>query len=129
MGKSMRLTFYAQKHKRPDWENALSGISFDLFFAELAQELERFGITLERLEESGQVIEVNSYGDLLNAVRIGSPSDGISSICVGHVIGKSPHLDPLEDIRRAVNRIAFAPETVAPDSENRKVCHNCGCGC
>jgi len=129
MGKSMRLTCYGQKHNRPDWENALTGITFDLFFAELAQELERFGITLERLEDNGQLIEVNGYNDLLNAVRIASPSDGISNICVGHVIGKSPRLDPLEDIKRAVNRIAFAPETVAPDQENRKVCHNCGCGC
>jgi hypothetical protein len=129
MGKNMRLTCYNQKHNRPEWAKSLTGITFDLFFAELAQELERFGINLERLDDDGQVIEINSYNDLLNAVRIASPSDGISNICVGHVIGKSPHLDPLEDIRRAVNRIAFAPETVAPDSENRKVCHNCGCGC
>jgi hypothetical protein len=129
MAKMMRLTCYAQKHKRPEWESALTGISFDLFFAELAQELERFGITLERHEDDSRLIEVNSYVDLLNAVRIGSPSDGISNICVGHVIGKSPRLDPQEDIKRAVNRIAFAPETVAPDQENRKVCHNCGCGC
>ena len=129
MGKNMRLTCYGMKHNRPEWENALSGLGFDLFFAELAQELERFGITLERLDDSAQLIEVNSYHDLLNAVRIASPSDGISNVCVGHVIGKSPHLDPLEDVRRAVNRIAFAPETVAPDQENRKVCHNCGCGC
>jgi hypothetical protein len=129
MGKSMRLTCYGQNHKRKDWENALTGVAFDLFFAELAQELARFGIVLERADDGGQVIEVSSYADLLNAVRIASPSDGISNICIGHVIGKSPHLDPLEDIRRAVNRIAFAPETVPPDDENRKVCHNCGCGC
>ena len=129
MGKNMRLICYRQNHKRPDWEKALTGITFDLFFAELAQELERFGINLERLDDDGQVIEINSYNDLLNAVRIASPADGISNICIGHVIGKSLHLDPLEDIRRAVNRIAFAPETVAPDTENRKVCHNCGCGC
>jgi hypothetical protein len=125
----MRLTCYGRKHGRAEWENALSGVSFDLFFAELAQELGRFGIVLERLDDAAQVIEVASYADLLNAVRIASPSDGISNVCVGHVIGKSPHLDPLEDIRRAVNRIAFAPETVPPDDENRKVCHNCGCGC
>jgi hypothetical protein len=129
MGKGMRLTCYGRKHGRAEWENALSGVSFDLFFAELAQELGRFGIVLERLDDAAQVIEVASYADLLNAVRIASPSDGISNVCVGHVIGKSPHLDPLEDIRRAVNRIAFAPETVPPDDENRKVCHNCGCGC
>jgi len=129
MGKGMRLTCYGRKRSRPEWENALSGVSFELFFAELAQELERFGIVLERGGACGEVIDVASYADLLNAVRIASPSDGISNVCVGHVIGKSPRLDPLEDIRRAVNRIAFAPETVAPDDENRKVCHNCGCGC
>jgi len=129
MGKGMRLTCYGRKLSRPEWEDALSGVSFDLFFAELAQELERFGIVLERGGDCGELIDVVSYADLLNAIRIASPSDGISNICVGHVIGKSPRLDPLEDIRRAVNRIAFAPETVAPDDENRKVCHNCGCGC
>ena len=129
MGKNMRLTCYAMNHHRPEWKDAVSGVTFDLFFAELAQELERFGIVLERHEDDAQVIEINSYADLLNAVRIASPSDGISNICVGHVIGQSPHLDPQEDIKRAVNRIAFAPETVAPDTENRKVCHNCGCGC
>jgi hypothetical protein len=129
MGKYMRLTCYEQRHVRPQWQDALSGVGFDLFFAELVQDLERFGITLERGDGSGQVIEVKSYADLLNAVRIASPSDGITNVCVGHVIGPSPHLDPLEDIKRAVNRIAFAPETVPPDDENRKVCHNCGCGC
>ncbi len=129
MGKQMRLTCYGRNQSRPEWENPLSGVTFDLFFAELAQELERFGIALERGAACAEAIEVKSYADLLNSVRIASPSDGISNVCVGHVIGKSPHLDPLEDIRRAVNRIAFAPETVAPDDENRKVCHNCGCGC
>jgi len=129
MGKGMRLTCYGRKNSRPVWEKALTGASFELFFAELAGELEGFGVLLERLEDDSQLIDVASYADLLNAIRIASPSDGIANICIGHVIGKSPHLDPLEDIRRAVNRIAFAPETVPPDDENRKVCHNCGCGC
>ncbi|GFO56142.1 hypothetical protein GMSM_31490 [Geomonas sp. Red276] len=129
MGKHMRLICYGQKHTRPDWEKVLSGAGFDRFCEELVKELAPFDIELERLDSQEQVIEIKSYVDLLNAVRIGSPSDGITSVCVGHVIGKSPNLDPLEDIRRAVNRIAFAPETVPPDSENRRVCHNCGCGC
>lgn len=129
MAKQMRLTCYGRAKSKPEWEAPLSGVTFDIFFAELAQELERFGIALELGENPGQVIEVNGYGDLLNSVRIASPSDGISNVCVGHVIGQSPRLDPHEDIKRAVNRIAFAPETVPPDDENRKVCHNCGCGC
>lgn len=129
MAKGMRLTCYGRKNSRPEWEEVLSGVAFDLFCAELAAELGRFDIALERRDDPAVVIEVHSYGDLLNAVRIASPSDGIGNVCVGHVIGKSRHLDPREDIRRAVNRIAFAPETVPPDDENRKVCHNCGCGC
>lgn len=129
MGKQMRLTCYGRTQSRPEWEAPLAGVTFDLFFAELAQELERFGIALQLGAVADQVIDVKSYGDLLNSLRIASPSDGINNVCVGHVIGQSPRLDIHEDIRRAVNRIAFAPETVAPDSENRKVCHNCGCGC
>jgi hypothetical protein len=35
----------------------------------------------------------------------------------------------MADIKRAINRVAFAPETVPPDDHNRRVCHNCGCGC
>jgi hypothetical protein len=35
----------------------------------------------------------------------------------------------MEDISTAVRRVAFAPETIAPSGEFRKVCHNCGCGC
>ncbi|WP_224983094.1 hypothetical protein [Geomonas agri] len=129
MAKQMRLTCYGRSKSKPEWESILSGFTFDIFFAELAQELQRFDITLELGADPGQVIEVNGYGDLLNSIRIASPSDGISNICIGHVIGQSPRLDLQEDIRRAVNRMAFAPETVAPDDENRKVCHNCGCGC
>ncbi|MBJ6727617.1 hypothetical protein [Geomesophilobacter sediminis] len=129
MAKKMFLTRYARVHKRGEWGESLADARFLPFFEELAGELERYGITLEARENPEHVIEVNSYVDLLNAVRIGSPCDGISNVCVGHVIGKSENLDPLEDIRKAVNRIAFAPETVPPDDHNRRVCHNCGCGC
>jgi hypothetical protein len=38
-------------------------------------------------------------------------------------------LNICEDISAAVRRIAFAPETVVPSNEFKKVCHNCGCGC
>lgn len=129
VGKKMVVTFYGQNHIRPDWRVDLSSYAIDLFFIELANDLARFGIELARAENDEIVIDINSYADLLNAVRISSPSDGFSSLCVGHIIGKSPHLDLMEDLRRAVNRIAFAPETVPPEDHNRRVCHNCGCGC
>ena len=128
-GKKMTVTFYRQHHQRRDWLTDTSDSGYEQFFLELSGELARYGIELRRADNDGITIDIRSYGDLLNAVRISSPADGFANICVGHVIGKSANLDLKEDIRRAVTRIAFAPETVAPDEENRKVCHNCGCGC
>jgi len=127
--KKMVVTFYAQNHVRTDWRFDLSGSQFELFIIEMAEDLAKFGIEITRVNDRETVIDVNSYTDVLNSVRISSPADGFSSICVGHIIGKSPHLDLLEDVKRAVNRMAFAPETIAPESHNRQVCHNCGCGC
>lgn len=87
------------------------------------------GVALEVAHNCDMVIKVNSYADLLNVIKVSSPDDGHINQCVGHIIGKSEHLEIMEDIRTAVSRIAFAPETIAPSSEFRKVCHNCGCGC
>lgn len=127
--KSITVTFYKQNHVRKDWEVDLTSSHIELFFLELAHDLSRFGVQLEWLHNETVVIDINSYADVLNAVRIASPADGFTNICVGHVIDKSPNLDIFEDVKRAVNRMAFAPETVAPDGENRRTCHNCGCGC
>lgn len=127
-GKKMVVTFYRQKHVRTDWRVDLDSSVFELFFIELADDLAKFGIEITK-QNDDTVIDVHSYTDVLNSVRISSPSDGFSSMCIGHIIGKSPHLDIFEDIRRGVNRMAFAPETIAPESHNRQVCHNCGCGC
>lgn len=128
-GKKMTLTICGRNHLRPEWEVDVSAPPFREFCASLAEELSRCGIDLSTVENDTVTIDVRSYGDLLNAFRVSSPADGLTNKCVGHVIGKSPNLDVLEDIRRAVNRVAFAPETVVPDDEHRKVCHNCGCNC
>lgn len=128
-GKKMLLTFLKQNHVRTDWKVDVSSASFETFLAALAADMERFGIELERRNNEDVSISVNSYADLLNAVRISSPADGFSSLCVGHIIGPSANRDLQEDIRKAVNRVAFAPETIPPEEHNRKVCHNCGCGC
>ncbi len=127
--KKILLTVYAQNHLRNDWWVDLYGSEFEGFVAGLHRELEGYGIELVNRCNDEFCIEVNSYADLLNAVRISSPSDGFTNKCIGHIIGKSQNLNLFEDIRRAVNRVAFAPETVPPDDHNRKVCHNCGCGC
>lgn len=129
MAKQITVTFFRQNHLRPDWRVDVDDVRFELFFVELQEDLARLGITLTRADNPEVTIDINSYADLLNTVRISSPADSLAGVCVGHVIGKSPNLDLMEDIRRAVNRVAFAPETVAPDDENRRVCHNCGCGC
>jgi hypothetical protein len=65
----------------------------------------------------------------MNTVRLRSPKDHIGNLCLGHVIGQSANCDLAEDIRRAVSRIAFAPEMIEPEGSNKIVCHNCGCGC
>lgn len=127
--KLISLIFYRQNHLRPDWQVDLASPEYQRFFSEMTEDLCRCGVTLSLAENTDYCITVNSYADLLNAVRITSPADGFANICLGHVIGRSPNLNLAEDIQRAVNRIAFAPETVPPEDHNRKVCHNCGCGC
>lgn len=127
--KKMTVTFYRQNHVRKDWAVDPTSNRFDLFLIELADDLGRFGIDLDWTHTDAMTIDINSYADVLNAVRISSPADGFANVCVGHVIDKSPNLDLMEDIKRAVNRVAFAPETIAPEDGNRRVCHNCGCGC
>ncbi|HEU0264793.1 MAG TPA: hypothetical protein VFR01_03620 [Geobacterales bacterium] len=127
--KEITVTFYRTNHLRPDWQVDADASGFRHFFIDLASELAPFGITVTRAHNHDHTIDVKSYADLLNSVRVTSLSDGFNSRCVGHIIGKSERLDLLDDIRRAVNRIAFAPETIPPDDQNRKVCHNCGCGC
>ena len=128
-GKSMTLTFLKQNHVRTDWKVDLEGVAFTTFIGEMSAELSQYGIRLQLAANDNITININSYGDLLNSIRISSPQDGFISLCVGHIIGASANLDLQEDIRKAVKRVAFAPETVPPEDHNRKVCHNCGCGC
>jgi hypothetical protein len=127
--KEITVVFYRQNHLRDNWKVDLDGVAAERFFSELEGDLSRAGVVLKRTRNDAFTIDINSYADLLNAVRISSPDDGFGSVCVGHIIGQSQNLDLMDDIRRAVMRIAFAPETVPPEDHNRKVCHNCGCGC
>ena len=128
-GRMVILTILRQNHLRPDWKVRLSGAAFDRWCDGLAEGLAPFGIEFSVFRNRDVTIDVKSYADLLNSVRVSSPSDGCSNRCVGHIIGKSPNLDLFEDIKAAVDRIAFAPETVPPDDFSPRVCHNCGCGC
>lgn len=127
--KELVLTFYEQQHLRPDWKVDVGSEDFRLFLQGLVTDMKTAGIAVSWCRNRSFCIDVKSYADLLNAVRISSPADNLAAVCVGHIIGKSEHLDLQEDIRRAVRRVAFAPETIEPDDQNRRVCHNCGCGC
>ena len=127
--KKITISVCSQNHIRDNWKVNLEGDDFNDFIVALGEELAPFGVELDSLRNDVVTVNVNSYADLLNAVRITSPADGFINKCVGHIIGQSQNLKLYEDVKRAVNRVAFAPETVQPDDSNRKVCHNCGCGC
>jgi len=127
--KQMVITINDQKHLRKDWYFDFDGQSFRDFLAGMTAEMKRLGVLVTVVRNRDTVIRINSYADLLNVVKISSPQDGHSNQCVGHIIGVSQRLDIMEDISTAVRRVAFAPETIAPSGEFRKVCHNCGCGC
>jgi len=127
--KKIVISVCKQNHIRDNWKVDLNGESFSSFVIDLRGELAAFGVEVESIFNNSMIVNVNSYADLLNAVRITSAVDGFVNKCVGHIIGQSQNLNLFEDIRRAVNRVAFAPETIQPDDHNRKVCHNCGCGC
>lgn len=94
----------------------------------LAVELETYAIVLH-VEQTNLAVEIRGYRDLLNSFRLSCPAAGVASLCLGHIIGVSPHLDIVEDLRRGINRVAFAPETIEPQGSDKVVCHNCGCGC
>ncbi|MBI2354858.1 MAG: hypothetical protein HYV06_07505 [Deltaproteobacteria bacterium] len=127
--KRITVTVLDQEHIRKDWFFDFDGEPFKRLFDGMVKEMRKLGVSLSRVHNRDVTIKVNSYADLLNAVRVSSPGDGHNNQCVGHIIGQSEHLDIMEDIRTAVLRIAFAPETIAPVNEFRRVCHNCGCGC
>jgi hypothetical protein len=127
--KSIIVTILGQNYQRQNWSFDFNDAAFLTFFQTLTVELGQLGIDLKLVLNPELVITVDSYADLLNCVKVSSPQDRHHNQCVGHIIGKSARLDIMEDMARAIRRIAFAPETIEPDSAFRKVCHNCGCGC
>jgi hypothetical protein len=124
----LTVTILGQEHLRGDWLFDFDGDTFQRFMAGLTREMRKLGFSLTCIHNHEVTIAINSYADLLNCVKVSS-DDSQGNHCIGHIIGKSEHLDLMEDIAAAVRRIAFAPETIAPAGEFRKVCHNCGCGC
>ena len=126
--KALNVTVLGQQHLRGDWLFDFDGELFQGFIAGMTREMRKLGFALTCMHKHDVTIPINSYADLLNCVRVSS-DDSQGTHCIGHIIGRSEHLDIIEDVGSAIRRIAFAPETIAPAGEFRKVCHNCGCGC
>jgi len=126
--KAITVTILDQQHLRDDWRFDFDGELFRQFLAGMTQDMKKLGFALTCVHNPDVQISINSYADLLNCVKVSS-DESQGTHCIGHIIGKSENLDILEDVGSAIRRLAFAPETIAPAGEFRKVCHNCGCGC
>ena len=126
--KTLDVVFYRREWVRDDWKYEISTEKLNSFLVEMKLELETFGICLRSAEEEF-TLPIKGYADLLNSIRLRFPSAGLGNLCLGHVIGASRNRNLFEDLRRGINRIAFAPETVEPEGSDKVVCHNCGCGC
>ncbi|MDY0269835.1 hypothetical protein [Trichloromonas sp.] len=127
--KEITVVFCGRYNPRDDWDFPIDEGAITGFLTDAQEELARYGVTLCHHEEPEMVIVINGYGDILNSIRLRSPRDGFVNLCLGNVIGTSPNRDLIEDLKRGINRVAFAPETIAPEDHNKHVCHNCGCGC
>ena len=129
MQKEITVVLYGYNLTNKEWSSDINAAGLDAFVDVLNKDLNSVGITVSYLNEPDVMLEVDGYGDLLNIIRLRSPKDHISNLCLGHIIGQSENCDFFEDIRRGVSRVAFAPEMIEPEGENKIVCHNCGCGC
>ena len=129
MQKEITVVLYGYNITNNEWSPDINTEGLGTFVSKLNKELNTLDITVTYQEDLETVLEVGGYGDLLNIIRLRSPKDNISNLCLGHIIGQSVNCDFFEDIRRGVSRIAFAPEMIEPEGSNKIVCHNCGCGC
>lgn len=129
MQKEITVVLYGYRLTNPEWSPDVNIESIAGLIGSLHNDLNTLDITVTYVEELDNVLDVYGYGGLLNIIRLRSPKDHIGNLCLGHVIGQSANCDFLEDIRRGISRIAFAPEMIEPEGSNKVVCHNCGCGC
>ena len=128
MSKTITIALYSRRFVK-DWKYPVDADSISALAEEISTDLGSAGVSVRFSREEDVSVDVSGYGDILNSVRLRSSEKGVGNPCLGHIIGESPECDLLADIRKGVNRLAFAPETIMPDAEHRKTCHNCGCGC
>ena len=129
MSREIVVVFYGYRLTSANWRPSVMELAPQQLVDELAREYCKYGIEVRSVVEPDTVLEVKGYGDLLNTVRLRTGDGTLGNPCLGHVIGQSANCDLLEDLRRGLSRVAFAPETIEPDGSSKKVCHNCGCGC
>jgi hypothetical protein len=129
MTREIVVVLYNYRLTVDNWRPPALAAAPQQLVAELARDYAKYGITVRCIAEPEPVLEVRGYADLLNTVRLRTSDPELGNPCLGHVIGQSANCDLLEDLRRGLSRIAFAPETIEPDGTSKKVCHNCGCGC
>lgn len=129
MQKEITVVRYSYRLTSNEWTPQVDPEALGPFIKELHSDLNSLGITISYICELDNVVDVKGYGDLLNTIRLRSPKDHISNLCLGHILGPSANCNFLEDIRRGVSRVAFAPEMIEPEGSHKVVCHNCGCGC
>lgn len=129
MNKEISVVFYGYRLTSVNWRLPALLQEPRAFVAGLADDYKKYGISISCIDEPETILEVRGYADLLNTVRLRTNDSTLGNPCLGHVIGQSQNCDLLEDLRRGISRVAFAPETIEPDGSSKKVCHNCGCGC
>ena len=129
MNREIVVVFYNYRLTNNSWRPPVMEFTPQRLVADLAREYGKYGIEIRSVEEPDMVLEVKGYGDLLNTIRLRPNDSSLGNPCLGHVIGQSANCDLIEDLRRGLSRVAFAPETIEPDGSSKKVCHNCGCGC
>ncbi|WP_020675947.1 hypothetical protein [Geopsychrobacter electrodiphilus] len=111
-----------------NWRDQSNWSAIMTLLHDFADELRPLNIDLQVLTDEAQMV-VRGYGDVLNSIRLRYPPAGFSNACLGHIIGTSFNRDLADDLRRGINRLLFAPETIEPVGSDKVVCHNCGCGC
>ena len=128
MQKEITIALYRRNFTR-DWFYEITPASIQALVDEIDTEFASAGVKVRFSGEEDTLVDVKGYGDMLNSVRLRSSEFGVGSPCLGHIIGESANCNLLDDIKKGVSRLAFAPETIMPDAAHRKTCHNCGCGC
>ncbi len=129
MKKEITVVFYGRSFPRDDWRYELDTQKLAACVNALAEEFGPLGIQVNWQEDAGRSLRSGDTAICSTACasvrhRTISPisASGTSSAPASTAIC-------CEDIRRGVSRVAFAPEMIEPEETNKRVCHNCGCGC